>query len=97
MPLLLVGDFNCPAGASAAHALLTGEAGLADTWDLAPRRGNADFNTFNGFAPAVRDGVRIDWILARPPVAVAAAAIVDHADLPVAPSDHFPVTATVRF
>jgi len=97
VPLLLVGDFNCPAGASAAHALLTGEAGLADTWDLAPRRGNADFNTFNGFAPAVRDGVRIDWILARPPVAVAAAAIVDHADLPVAPSDHFPVTATVRF
>ncbi len=97
VPLLLLGDFNCLAGASAAHALLTGEAGLTDTWDAAPHRANAGLNTFNGFAPPKHDGERIDWILARRPSAVAAAGIVDFAGLPRFPSDHFPVTATVRF
>lgn len=97
LPLFLVGDFNCPAGASRAHEILTREAGLIDTWSAAARRRNEDFNTFNGFVPAVREGVRIDWILARPPVVVTEAAIVDHADLAAPPSDHFAVTATVRF
>ncbi|HYC72050.1 MAG TPA: endonuclease/exonuclease/phosphatase family protein [Opitutaceae bacterium] len=97
VPLLLVGDFNCAAGASRAHEILTREAGLADTWPLAARRRNADFNTFNGFAPVRRESVRIDWILARRPAAVTEAAIVDHDGLAPAPSDHFAVTATVRF
>lgn len=97
LPLLLVGDFNCAAGASRAYAILTGEAGLSDTWPLAPKRRNEDFNTFNGFAPVVRGSVRIDWILARRPTAVTAAAIVDHDGLAALPSDHFAVTATVRF
>jgi endonuclease/exonuclease/phosphatase family metal-dependent hydrolase len=97
VPLLLLGDFNCVAGASRAHEILTREAGLTDTWDAAPQRANAELNTFNGFASPKRDGERIDWILARRPAAVAAAAIVDYTGLPRFPSDHFPVTATVRF
>lgn len=97
IPLLLVGDFNCPAGASPAYSILTADAGLSDTWSLAPERRNEDLNTFNGFAPPVRQSVRIDWILARRPAAVTAAGIVDHDGLATAPSDHFAVTATVRF
>lgn len=97
VPLLLVGDFNCLAGHSRAHEILTREAGLTDTWDAAPARANADLNTFNNFQPAKRDGERIDWILARRPAAVEAAGIVDYAGLALFPSDHFPVTATVRF
>jgi endonuclease/exonuclease/phosphatase family metal-dependent hydrolase len=97
VPVLLLGDFNCVAGASRAHEILTGEAGLTDTWDAAPRRGNAGLNTFNAFAAPKHDGERIDWILARRPAGVDAAAIVDYAGLPRFPSDHFPVTATVRF
>lgn len=97
VPLLLLGDFNCLAGASRAHAILTHDAGLTDTWDAAPRPGNAGLNTFNGFAAPRHGGERIDWILARRPAGVDAAAIVDYAGLPRFPSDHFPVTATVRF
>lgn len=97
LPVLLVGDFNCLARNSRAHEILTKEAGLTDTWDGAPERANAGLNTFNNFQPAKHDGERIDWILARRPAAVAAAGIVNYVGLAQFPSDHFPVTATVRF
>lgn len=97
LPFVLVGDFNAIAGASPSHQILTIEAGLTDTWDAAPTRRNADLNTFNDFAPPRREGRRIDWILARRPAAVTAAGIVDFADSASFPSDHFPVTATVRY
>lgn len=97
VPVILMGDFNCPAGASSAYEILTREAGLTDTWEAAPQRTNPGLNTFNDYEPAKHDGERIDWILARPPVTVEAAGIVDYEGLSQFPSDHFPVTATVRF
>lgn len=97
VPLILMGDFNCAASGSRAHEILTREAGLVDTWDAAPQRTNADLNTFNGFEPPLREGMRIDWILARRPAAVETAGIVDYEGFAEFPSDHFPVTATVRF
>jgi endonuclease/exonuclease/phosphatase family metal-dependent hydrolase len=47
MPVILVGDFNCPAG-SDAHQYLCGAAGYHDAWT---ESGNADAGvvTFNGF------------------------------------------------
>jgi endonuclease/exonuclease/phosphatase family metal-dependent hydrolase len=97
MPLLLVGDFNCLDGNSPAYTLLTHEAGLTDTWTAAPQRTNEDLNSFNDFKTPVHAGERIDWILARRPLAVDAAGVVDYEGLGQFPSDHFPVTATVRF
>lgn len=97
LPLLLLGDFNCAAGASVAYTELTEGAGLTDTWTAAARRTNEGLNTYNGHQPPPRDGVRIDWILARRPVEVSESVIVDFASPTLAPSDHFPVTATVRF
>lgn len=97
LPLLLLGDFNCAAGDSAAYAELTAGAGLTDTWTAAAQRCNEGFSTFHGHKTPARDGVRIDWILARHLAAVSEAAIVVHASPGLAPSDHFPVTATVRF
>lgn len=97
VPLLVIGDFNSPAGGSRAHAILTQEAGLTDTWDAAPARANADLNSFNNFEAPKHEGERIDWILARRPAAVEAASIVSYEGLAQFPSDHFPVTATVRF
>lgn len=97
LPLLLLGDFNCPAEASAAYTELTEGAGLSDTWTAAARRTNDGLNTFHGHRPPRRDGVRIDWILARRPAGVSEAAILDFTSPTLAPSDHFPVTATVRF
>lgn len=97
VPLLLVGDFNCRAGASAPYTQLTQQAGLIDTWLAATHRTNDGLNTFHGYAPPKHDGERIDWILARAPRAVDDAAILNDAEPGRTPSDHFPVTATVRF
>ena len=96
-PVLLVGDFNCAAGASPAYTTLTTDTGFVDTWLAARARRNDGLNTFNNFAPPVRDGVRIDWILARGATGVTDAAILDDAEDGRTPSDHFPVTATVQF
>ncbi len=97
LPVVLTGDFNCPAGKSVAHEILTRDAGLVDTWDAAPERTNADLNTYNAFATPRHDGVRIDWILTRGAAAVDSAGIIDYEGLAQFPSDHFPVTATIRF
>lgn len=97
VPLVLVGDFNCLAGRSAAYTELTERAGLTDAFLAAVRRTNDGLNTFHGYEPPRRDGERIDWILAHRPAAVPEAAILDYAEDGRTPSDHFPVTATLRF
>lgn len=97
LPVVLVGDFNAVAGASHAHTVLTGPSALADTWSLAKQRKNGEMNTSNSFHEGRREGRRIDWILARPPVKVDQTEIVIYAENGVPPSDHYPVTATVRF
>lgn len=96
-PLLLVGDFNCAAGRSRAHEILTTATGLLDTWTVAARRLNETLNTFHNYKPVRADDERIDWILARGPVTVDEAAIVTYHEGEQYPSDHFPVTARVRF
>ncbi len=97
IPLILAGDFNCIAGNSRAYEILTREAGLSDTWRLAPQRTNEDLNSFNDFKPGLHQGERIDWILIRQPASVSRAAVVSYDETQPYPSDHFPVTATVQF
>ncbi len=97
MPLVLVGDFNCSAGHSAAFDTLTRGTGLVDTWTAAKKRTNESLNTFHGYEPPRHDAVRIDWILTRDSAVVEEAAIVDYREGSQYPSDHFPVTALVRF
>ncbi len=97
MPLIVLGDFNAPAGAGRVHDILTRDASLADTWTLARERENEGYNTFHDYQPPARAGERIDWILARPPVEVVRTAIVTFPGEGQMPSDHFPVTAELRF
>ncbi|HWA84857.1 MAG TPA: endonuclease/exonuclease/phosphatase family protein [Opitutus sp.] len=97
VPVILAGDFNCAAGASRAYEVLTHDAGLTDAWLAAATRVNAGLNTFHNYEPPLHDGVRIDWILARRPAAVDRAEIVTWSEHGQLPSDHFPVTAIVRF
>lgn len=97
LPVVLTGDFNCAAGTSRAWEILTRDAGLSDTWLAAAERANAGLNTFHNYEPPRHEGVRIDWILARRAAAVDRAAIVTYAERDQTPSDHFPVTALVRF
>lgn len=97
VPLVLTGDFNCPGGSAPAYDILTREAGLVDTWTLAASRDNPTLDSFNGFAPPTFGSRRIDWILARGPVEVAHTELVDYAENGHFPSDHFPLTAILRF
>jgi endonuclease/exonuclease/phosphatase family metal-dependent hydrolase len=97
VPLVLAGDFNCPAGASVAFDILTREDGLADTWDLAARHVNERFNTFNGFGAPREEGVRIDWILVRGKPLVRYVEVVTWSENGRFPSDHFPVVAHLTF
>ena len=97
VPLILAGDFNCAAGNSRAYDIFTQEAGLSDTWKLAPHRTNEDLNSFNDFKPGLHQGERIDWILVRQPATISQAAVVSYDESKPFPSDHFPVTATVKF
>lgn len=96
LPVLLVGDFNAVAGANPVYDLLVREGGFQDTWTLARERRNADYNTFNGFAPPKREGQRIDWILVRGEAEVEWSEIVIFARDGQFPSDHFPVVARLR-
>lgn len=93
LPVILVGDFNAPAGANPAFNILVEDDFLHDTWDLAEQRINADYNTFNGFGQARRNGQRIDWILLRGKAEVRKAEIVTFDKNGQYPSDHFPVVA----
>jgi endonuclease/exonuclease/phosphatase family metal-dependent hydrolase len=105
---IVTGDFNCEAAAdSPPYAALTApaeqppapgappERALSDAYRMRHPARAADEGTFNGFEGR-RDGARIDWILVTPDVAVIDAAIDHTARDGRYPSDHFPVTATVR-
>ncbi|HMO65532.1 MAG TPA: endonuclease/exonuclease/phosphatase family protein [Verrucomicrobiota bacterium] len=93
LPVILLGDFNAAAGKNPIYETLVGDGFFRDTYALAGERRNADYNTFNGFRPARRDGERIDWILLRGDADVRATEIVTYERDGQYPSDHFPVVA----
>lgn len=103
-PVIVMGDFN--AGESnPAMRYLTGEIELEDRRVNAPlidsfRAIHPDVEmvgTFTGFDPGRTDGEKIDAILVPPGVRVNAAEIVRERRDDRWPSDHFPVTATLRW
>ena len=96
LPVLLIGDFNAAAGANKAYEILTGDNFFTDAWKVAAERRGEGTNTFNGFKPAERRGVRIDWILTRGCVTVASAETLTYVPDSQFPSDHFPVVARLR-
>ncbi len=92
LPVIVTGDFNAPAEHAAAYSVLTGDAGLTDTWVAAPERGPL-YATWHGYYPVIPDGPRIDWILTRGPVSVRAVGINTYSRDGQFPSDHLPVQA----
>jgi endonuclease/exonuclease/phosphatase family metal-dependent hydrolase len=97
LPLILLGDFNCPAGTSRAFDILTKEAGLSDAWSAAVRRVHEEIGTFNNFKGPTKGGDRIDWVLTRGAVAVSRAEIITYTEKDRYPSDHFPVVVELVF
>ena len=93
LPVLLVGDFNAEAGGNPAYSTLVGKDLFTDTWTTAAQHRGELVNTFHGFAPARKEGVRIDWILTRGDVTADAIEIIQYSQAGQFPSDHFPVVA----
>jgi len=107
--IVLVGDFNCPAG-SDAHAYLISDGHYRDAWLEAGRADDGEV-TYHEFTGAVRltdaavfpsagfahRNYRIDWILVRGDLSCSAAAIDVRRGSDVMPSDHYPVIATLEW
>jgi endonuclease/exonuclease/phosphatase family metal-dependent hydrolase len=97
LPVLLVGDFNATAGANQAYTILTGDGFLSDTWTTAALRRGEGLNTFHGFSPLKKDGIRIDWILSRGVAKINWEEIVVFEKNGQYPSDHLPVAAQIQW
>ncbi|MGH3880958.1 MAG: endonuclease/exonuclease/phosphatase family protein, partial [Actinophytocola sp.] len=93
LPVILTGDFNSAAGHSAAYRILSGGAGLTDTWTAAAQRRTPLVATWHGYEPLVPDGPRIDWILTRGAARISAAGINTFTDHGRYASDHLPTQA----
>jgi len=88
VPVVLMGDFNAPAGGEAYRLLA---ATLQDSWDAAAEKEGPE-GTFHGFSGKPGEA-RIDWILFRGPWKARRASSVTVNDGGRYPSDHFPVFA----
>lgn len=95
-PVIVTGDFNVGEDNPALPVLVSGASPLlVDTF----RRLHAaatEVGTFTGFDANRTTGDKIDYVLVTPGVEVLKAAIVRTAKDGRLPSDHFPVTATLR-
>lgn len=97
LPVIVAGDFNAVAGENPVHETLAGSDDLADAWDIAEeRKGETEANTFNGFSELMKEGRRIDWLLASDDVSVKDVEIDVFSSDGHYPSDHFPVIATME-
>jgi len=92
-PVVVTGDFNAGEGNPAAVAM---RAAFRDSFRvLHPDAG--EVGTFNGFKVDQTGGEKIDFVFVEPGTDVLDAAIVRIASDGRYPSDHFPVTACIRF
>ena len=98
-PVVVTGDFNVGEDNPAIHHLVGAPGGstgtLVDTFRVLHKDAQ-EVGTFNGFKFGSTTGPKIDDVLVQPGTEVPAAAIVRTSRDSRYPSDHFPVTATVR-
>jgi endonuclease/exonuclease/phosphatase family metal-dependent hydrolase len=99
LPLVVTGDFNCPP-TSAAYQMFI-KHGFLDTYPQSSNTGPRwTYHGYRGqaYTPHQQDSDRIDWILLRDwpaDVRVESCTIVEDAEPPLYPSDHYPVMAVL--
>lgn len=100
LPMVVTGDFNCPPASEAYHLFMGHN--FKDTFTLS---GNQDARwTYHGYrgqayTPHQQDQNRIDWILLRDwdeGVQVISCVVVEDAQPPLYPSDHYPIMARIN-
>ncbi len=96
-PVIVIGDFNCGPGSPPYEVLTADRGNLAELRDahVLRRHDETDAGTFNAFL-GKRAGKRIDWILFNRRFEVLQYEIDRREFGGRYPSDHFPVTATLR-
>ncbi|MCK4871191.1 MAG: endonuclease/exonuclease/phosphatase family protein [Phycisphaerales bacterium] len=94
-PVILTGDFNAGETNPVVLTLLADETGLTDTFRTL-HADATDVGTFNGFEGKT-DGAKIDYVLTDDSFEILDAAIIRDNKAGRYPSDHFPVSATLRF
>lgn len=99
-PLIVLGDFNCPPGSEPYRILTEDRSNLAELRDAHTLYSSSPLGewwngTYHAFEGRPRGG-RIDWILHNRRFEPLEADIDHSADEGRFPSDHFPVTATLR-
>ncbi|OLT42465.1 endonuclease [Saccharomonospora sp. CUA-673] len=92
-PVLVLGDFNSPAGGGGAYDVLVDD-GLVDTWNTG-RRLTPEWGTFPNYGDPVDGGDRIDWILTGGDAVTREVALNPFRIDGRYPSDHLPVQALV--
>lgn len=94
-PFVVTGDFNAGEQNPAVQSLIAGRFAI-DTFRVSHPTASP-VGTFTGFEAGRVDGEKIDYVLASPDLTVEAAAIVRTSRDGKYPSDHFPVTAHLRW
>ena len=94
-PTLVLGDMNTGAESEALRALRAGDL-LTDTWTVAAERVTPAWGTYAGYRAPVRDGKRIDVILATADIEVERVGIDARTEDGIAPSDHLAVHAALE-
>lgn len=94
-PVLVTGDFNDAAGASASYRELVENAGFHDAYNPQTQR-EPFVASFHDYEPPIADGERIDWILTSGAVTAESAQVVDNGGSARLASDHFAVLARLR-
>ena len=98
LPVIVTGDFNANAPDNPVYRTLTSGDAFSDTW-VERNEAEPEFGTFHdflGMENAMGRG-RIDWVLRRGPIDTIEADIVTTSSNGQYPSDHYPVTARLRF
>lgn len=96
-PLVITGDFNTGEGSPPYESLMgSGDGRLIDTFRHVQPEKKAEEGTFHGFK-GNRDSERIDWILCSKHFTPTAAEILHTNRNGRYPSDHYPITATVKW
>ena len=96
LPTLVLGDFNALPDSLAYNAFL--EQGFVDSYRAAGHK--KDQNSFRDFRGAnfPFSGIRIDWIMSRDAAqkfTITSCELIQDAEPPLYPSDHYPVMATL--
>ncbi|NRD25027.1 endonuclease/exonuclease/phosphatase family protein [Frigoribacterium sp. VKM Ac-2836] len=94
-PVALMGDFNAGVGSPAHRELTRGR--LVDSREIADERLDPGWGSFSNYGPPRTGGRRLDWLLVDGDAHVDRAGVGGIRPGGIAPSDHDPVHAVVRW